>query len=565
MSEILLIQPPIRDFYLTAKRTIPYGLACIAASLIEEGFSVEILDALATGKSRVLDLPKEMSYLIEFYRGPDISPFSLFFSFRQFGYSFDHIGMTAKRSGAFLVGISSLFTAYSDEAMKTAEIVKRNLPEALVVMGGHHPTEMPVEVLRNPCVDFVLRGDGEESMKALAGAVRDGTPLEDVPGIGFRKMDGEIFLNPPASVEDLNRLPHPAIELIDGRFYQRKKKPSGVITASRGCPLACSYCSIGGAAWSRFRLKGTDRVIEEMERAADVVGARFIDFEDENISFDKKWFVQLLREIKRRFSGYGLELRAMNGLFPPTLDEEVIREMKGAGFSALNLSLCTTCKEQLKKFKRPDVRTHFERALRYAGEYGLETVGYIIVGAPGQNAEDSLADLLYLATQKTLAGVSVFYPAPGSEDFEKCRKQNLLPSGFSLMRSTALPISDTTTREEAVTLMRLGRILNFIKSLSPEEMQRIFAPVRDNPGSNYIESGGMDVSGPQGSVVIEGPVSGLLTVERRREIGLLLLGSFLRDGKIRGMSPEGETFGHRVSDGLCRKFKDGCREIFGSQ
>ena len=53
MPDILLIQPPIRDFYLTAKRTIPYGLTCIAAALIENGFSVEILDALATSKARI--------------------------------------------------------------------------------------------------------------------------------------------------------------------------------------------------------------------------------------------------------------------------------------------------------------------------------------------------------------------------------------------------------------------------------------------------------------------------------------------------------------------------------
>jgi hypothetical protein len=292
-----------------------------------------------------------------------------------------------------------------------------------------------------------------------------------------------------------------------------------------------------------------------MERAVDVVGARFIDFEDENISFEKKWFLQLLREIKRRFSGYGLELRAMNGLFPPTLDEEVVREMKEAGFSALNLSLCTTCKEQLKKFNRPDVRTSFERALRHAEEYGLETIGYIIVGAPGQRAVDSVEDLLYLASQKILAGVSVFYPAPGSEDFEKCRAQNLLPSEFSLMRSTALPISDTTTREEAATLMRLGRILNFIKSLSPEEVRQIFVAVSGNPGLNDFESRG---------IIIDGLVPKPLTPERRQEIGILLLGSFLRDGKIRGMSPEGETFEHRASDALCLKFKDGCLEIFGS-
>ena len=46
MPDILLIQPPIRDFYLTAKRTIPYGLACIAPQLIKSGFSVKILDGI---------------------------------------------------------------------------------------------------------------------------------------------------------------------------------------------------------------------------------------------------------------------------------------------------------------------------------------------------------------------------------------------------------------------------------------------------------------------------------------------------------------------------------------
>jgi radical SAM superfamily enzyme YgiQ (UPF0313 family) len=561
MADILLIQPPIRDFYLTAKRTVPYGLACIAASLLEDGFSVRILDALATNKSRVMDLPTEMSYLREFYPGPDISPFSLFFSFRHYGCGFDEIGEAARISGAFLIGISSLFTAYSEEALKTAEIVKRNCPEALVVMGGHHPTEMPGEVLRSPWVDFVLRGDGEESLRCLAGALRDGTPLRSVPGIGFRKPDGGVFLNPPASVADLNDVPLPAVELIDLGVYQRKKRPCAVIAAGRGCPFRCSYCSIGGAAWSRFRLKRTDRVIAEMERAVEMAGARFIDFEDENISSDRKWFLRLLREIKHRFSGCGLELRAMNGLYPPTLDEEVIREMKEAGFSALNLSLCTTCSEQLRRFNRADVRTSFERALRHAVDYGLQTVGYIIVGSPGQHAEDSVADLLYLASQDVLAGVSVFYPAPGSADFEKCRLQNLLPSEFSLMRSTALPISDTTTREESATLMRLGRLLNFMKSLSPEEMRQILVQANSSAAPEGLNT---ETRYPHESYEKGRPLARLsLTIEKRREIGKVLLGSFFRDGRIRGMSQQGKVFEHRVSDRLCRKFREGCQAIFG--
>jgi len=128
MTDILLIQPPVRDFYATAKRSLPYGLACIAASLIKDGFSVEILDGLATSKARNIPLPKEMGYLSGFYGNPDISPFALFHQYKHFGYSFEHIGKQAKASGAFLIGISSLFTAYSPEALETARAVKAYYP-----------------------------------------------------------------------------------------------------------------------------------------------------------------------------------------------------------------------------------------------------------------------------------------------------------------------------------------------------------------------------------------------------------------------------------------------------
>jgi anaerobic magnesium-protoporphyrin IX monomethyl ester cyclase len=168
MTDILLIQPPVRDFYLTAKRSIPYGLACIAASLLKHGFSVEILDGLSTSKSRNIPLPEEMNYLSRFYGSPDLSPFALFHPYKHFGYSFEHIGKQAKDSGAFLIGISSLFTAYSHEALHTARIVKDWHPSCKIVFGGHHPTALPEAVMSCSAIDFGFRGEGEASLPALA-------------------------------------------------------------------------------------------------------------------------------------------------------------------------------------------------------------------------------------------------------------------------------------------------------------------------------------------------------------------------------------------------------------
>ncbi len=553
MPDIILIQPPIRDFYLTAKRTIPYGLACVASPLLGQGYSVEILDALASTRSKKVGLPAEMSYLRDYYSGPDISPLSMFHDFRHFGLSEQDIGERVQSSGAFLVGISSLFTAYSAEALRTAEVVKQARPEALIVLGGHHPTEMPEEALRqSDCVDFIIRGEGEASMALLAGAIHSGTSLESVPGIGFRTSGGKLFIRPPAFMADLDDVPLPAIDLIDNNFYRRRKMPSAVIAASRGCRLGCSYCSVGCSSWSRFRMKSARRVIEEMQRAVFGIGARFIDFEDENISYVREWFLDLLRQIESQFKGCGLELRAMNGLFPPTLDEEVVCAMKAAGFSALNLSLCTTSCEQLKKFRRPDVRQEFEKCLLYAEKYGFEAVAYIIVGAPEQDPMDSVADLAYLAGKTAIAGVSVFYPAPGSADFEKCKDRGLLPPALSQLRSTALPISGATARKDSITLLRLARTLNFFKSLDEAERRDVLNLAKEHTTQTVA------VKIP----AAKAPRSVETHAARRREIGKTLLSIFLRDGVIYGVSPEGHLFRHLTSDALCLEFRNALLRLF---
>lgn len=535
MTDILLVQPPIRDFYLTAKRTIPYGLAAIAAVLVREGFSVEIIDALASSRARNIELPSEMDYLREFYAHPDQSPFALFHHFRHFGYSFEHIGRTARRSSAKLVGISSLFTPYWGEALKTADVIRTHLPNCIIVMGGHHPTVLPEEVMQSAAVDYVLRGDGEVSLPMLARALIKGNAIENIPGIVRRTAEGKIAADKPARMTDPGNYPLPAVELINRRYYRRGKKGSAVVVASRGCPLKCSYCCMRRSADQPYIRRRVASVIAEIEQAVERYDTGFIDFEDENLSLDRQWFLELLGAIQSRFGKNGLELRAMNGLFPPALDEEIIRAMARSGFKTLNLSLGSTSADQLNRFQRPDVGRAFDAALALASKYGLQAVGYIIVGGPNQQAEDSIKDLLYLAARRVLAGVSVYYPSPGSPDYTLCRSLGVLPNSYALMRGSALPISHTTTRKESSTLLRLGRIVNFIKSL--------------------LDRG---ASIPQARLYSQQHISDDFD---RIRAGRQLLGWFLNDGRIRGVLPNGAVYEHSVSMRLTRMFLDGLKKI----
>lgn len=522
--DVLLIQPPIRDFYLTAKRTAPYGLACIAEAVAAEGFAVHIHDALASRKSRVLPLPNGFDYLVPYYGRPDAAPFGLFHHYRHYGHQFAHIARAAAASGAWLIGISALFTAYAGEALETAAAVRAACPDAFIVVGGHHPTQLPAHVLAHPAPDAVIRGEGEAAMPLLAKRLRDGGTLSGVPGLVRRSMETPPS---PVLVADPRRFPAPTLDRYHDRRYQRRGQIGLTLVASRGCPMACSYCSTGRHTFLTYRRRPAGAVLAEIRAAAAQGPVGFIDFEDEHLALDRDWLGRLLKGIREHFDPARPELRAMNGLFPPSLDAALIHDMADSGFRTLNLSLGTASADQARRFRRPMMTRAFDAALDAAEACGMDAVGYIIVGAPGQTAATSVDDLLYLSRRRVLAGVSVYYPAPGSPDFDRCRAAGLLPADPAAFRSTALPVEDTTTRLEAVTLLRLGRLVNYMKRLV------------------------------DGGACLDALPRGASTAADARGAGPSLLRRFLAGEGIFGMTPDGTVYPHRVASPVIHQFLKG--------
>jgi hypothetical protein len=283
-----------------------------------------------------------------------------------------------------------------------------------------------------------------------------------------------------------------------------------------------------------YRQRSVDRIIAEMGHAVHTHNCGFFDFEDENLSHDKRWFTSLLKAIIHAFKYSDLELRAMNGLFPPSLDGHLLMLMKKAGFKTLNLSLGSTSGSQLRRFNRPDVRKSFNRLLNMADHLDLACVGYIIVGAPFQDPRQSLEDLLYLWRKRVLAGVSVYYPAPGSSDYEQCQRLNLLPEKTSLFRSSAMPLNHTTSRLQSVTLLRMGRIVNFMKLLTD---RGISIPAAESCSQARFS----------------------LSLDRL-DLGRKLLAWFLKDSHIRGVDANGQVYPHAAAPELVEKFLQNLRE-----
>jgi radical SAM superfamily enzyme YgiQ (UPF0313 family) len=469
--KILLIQPPIEDFYRTSIRTQPIGLAYLAASLRNHGHEVEILDC-QTEKKKSIPIPGELSYLKDFYPFNDQSPFKLYSGYYHFGMDYEEIKQRIKDSKANIFGISSSFTPYHAEALEIARIVKQWDRKKIIVMGGAHVSCDPKGVLRSPFVDYVISGEGEDRFPFLLEEIGKGRVknFEKIDGIGYRK-NGEIQINPLQNfTQNLDSLLHPARGLLDLDRYRMRKKRSTMIITSRGCPHGCAYCSAHLVMGTSFRTRTPEAILTEMMECKKQYGIEIFDIEDDNFTFDQERARRLMNLIIETFGERKIELSAMNGISFASLDEELLKLMKRAGFKTINLSYVSTDPATKEKMKRPGTTSEFDKILKEAEQFGLSVIAYAILGMPGQTIEEMVDTLIYLMETRVLVGPSIYYPSPGTPLFERCNKEGILPSHPVQWRSSAFPIEmKEFSRIDLVTLFRLARVINFIKEKMDEK------------------------------------------------------------------------------------------------
>jgi anaerobic magnesium-protoporphyrin IX monomethyl ester cyclase len=189
-----------------------------------------------------------------------------------------------------LIGIS-LMTNFFPSAVEMSEVLRRELPETLLVWGGVHPTIRPHECLDH--CDVAVMGEAEESLRILAERVAAGEDWSGGPGLAYRR-NGELIQTemPPLQVE-LDSVPRPDIETddqwtlwqgglipVDDAEYVRMLarttasslygKVGYQTMTSRGCPNRCAYCVNStiralypGQRYVRFR--SVEEVIGECE------------------------------------------------------------------------------------------------------------------------------------------------------------------------------------------------------------------------------------------------------------------------------------------------------------
>jgi radical SAM superfamily enzyme YgiQ (UPF0313 family) len=461
--KILLIQPPIQDFYETDIRLQPLGLCMLkaAAKKFLPHIQVAVRDYHQGHGRKTIPLPAELSYLREYYRYPDTGPFSTFFHYYHFGASFEAIAEDVAHEEPDLVGISSLFSPYHREAVACAREIKKRL-DVPILMGGSYVSAAPLSVLNDSSVDFIIRGEGEGPFVEFLKSWEAGHPLDSVPNLGF-KRNGEPILNPTAENFPLDELPLADFSDLSPDRYLFERKPLCFITTSRGCPHQCTFCSVHSTFGDKFRRRSLEDVLSEIRRRYSE-GYRVFDFEDDNLSFSKDDFKTILNALVLEFPAKELRLVAMNGISYLSLDREILELMKKAGFRNLNISLVSANDHVLARLKRPHTLNKYLDVVNQGHGLGFDIVSYQILGLPYESTDDMINTMALMASLPVLIGASIFYLTPGcpiAAEFPEMTESDIFKA-----RSTAMAIeTNQFQRDGLYTLFITARIINFLKGL----------------------------------------------------------------------------------------------------
>ncbi len=338
-----------------------------------------------------------------------------------------------------LVGISANTTQIMG-AWRDAGIIKawRDVP---IVLGGPHPTIMAQESLERGPVDIVVRGEGEVTWQAVSDVLAErwtpempyrdpecglwapGAPaLQDVEGISFRLLDGHTVHNAErALAADLDDLHFPAYHLLRMDRYtnlqptlDQVKGFSLPIMTSRGCPFRCTYCA--QVMPRRWRMRSAENVLKEWRWLIEEQGAAEIGVLDDSFNINRQRVLEICDLLIAQKLNH-VPWIMINGIRADLADEELLGRMRRAGCIRTAFGVESGNQAILdsvigKHLKLDQIRAAFKAAKKV----GMETIGFFIIGLPGET-EETMDETIRFACEldPLVANFSIATPFPGTE------------------------------------------------------------------------------------------------------------------------------------------------------
>ena len=261
----------------------------------------------------------------------------------------DYIAREIYKKNADIVAFST-YIWNMRETLEITEILKTVNPNMIIILGGPEVSYNAEDILRdNDYIDYIIYGEGEETLKQLLLSIRDKKDIGSIQGVVYRNGK-DIYTNAARPlIEDLDSIPSPFDDDIESF-----KNKIAYFESSRGCPFNCQFCLSSTIKGVRFF--SLERAKSDLKKLIDI-GVSQVKFVDRTFNAKKGYAMEIMNFIvEQKTKGINFHFEVTAHL----VDDEMIDFLSNikAGLFQFEVGVQSTNAETLKAIDRT---TDFEK------------------------------------------------------------------------------------------------------------------------------------------------------------------------------------------------------------
>jgi radical SAM superfamily enzyme YgiQ (UPF0313 family)/GT2 family glycosyltransferase len=325
-----------------------------------------------------------------------------------------------------LIGLSTMTCFQIKNTLRLAKLA-RSIDQGIpLVWGGTHPSMMAEQTLESEFVDFVVKGEGEQTLLELVKGMQAGkTDYSNIHGLGW-KSSGKNGMNEDRDFLDINDLPFP----YDGKgreilleYIRRSGDTLENIgyESSRGCPHKCGFCYNVYFHKNVCRVKNVEKVRSELLKLKEM-GVHKMTFYDDTFLAGKKDMMENILPLLKE-----MEFKWIANVRINTFNDDLLRKFKESGCVYLFFGVESPDDDVLKYIRKGQNRRMIDEGIETVSKGDIPTLYSLIIGLPGETEEQmnrtlDFADEIRRRHPGAEVPIQPYVPLPGTLLYQEALK-----------------------------------------------------------------------------------------------------------------------------------------------
>jgi anaerobic magnesium-protoporphyrin IX monomethyl ester cyclase len=277
----------------------------------------------------------------------------------------------------------------------------------------------------NEGADFVIRGEGEETLRELLLTLDKQEDFQTLPGIAFKLNENVVVNSPRPVLRELDELPLPAWDLIDLEPYRKIWLThhgyfSLNMATTRGCPYKCNWCAkpIYG---NRYNSRSPENVANEIEFLLKQYRPDHFWMCDDIFGLKPGWVEKFNEQVKERGLRFNYKIQSRVDLLT---NEETVKALSQSGVETVWVGAESGSQKILDAMDKGTTVEEIKKATALLRKHQVRVAYFLQFGYSGETSDDIQATInMVLEQMPDEIGISVSYPLPGTKFYENVKDQ----------------------------------------------------------------------------------------------------------------------------------------------